>query len=189
MTFVALKDADPKGDVLLLIGPTNELKSLRVSSKVLSLASPVFNKMLLPAFLEGVERSSKAPLQLALPEDNPEAVTWLCYAIHLSRSGDQDVSFSLFEELAILCDKYDIGPAITPWSRWWLQKWKGSPNGEDKYLKMLYISYAYGSYHAFRVSSRNILLYSTAEDFETYIALQNQNNAGLNILPESLLGR
>lgn len=189
-TFVALKDADPEGDVLLLIGPPNELKSLLVSSKVLSLASPVFNKMLqIPRFLEGVERSSNVPLQLPLPEDNPEAVTWLCNAIHLSRSVDHDVSFSLFEELAILCDKYDIASAITPWSRWWLQKWKGSPDGEDKYLKMLYISYAYGSYHAFRVSSRNIVLYSTAKDFETYLTLQNQNDTGLNILPETLLGR
>lgn len=75
MNFDALEDADPEGDVVLLIDPPNEFKALRVSSKMLSLTSPVFNKMLqVPRFLEDMKRTYNVPLQLLLSENNPKAV-------------------------------------------------------------------------------------------------------------------
>ncbi len=52
--FAGTVDIDRTGDVLLLIGPSEESHvSLLVSSKVPSLASPVFEVMFGPHFKEG----------------------------------------------------------------------------------------------------------------------------------------
>jgi hypothetical protein len=45
---------DPDGDVLLQVGSSEPKAHLLVSSKVLSLASPVFAVMLSPQFKEGI---------------------------------------------------------------------------------------------------------------------------------------
>lgn len=87
-------NVEPTGDLLLLVGSEGcEQKLIRVSSKVLSLASRVFATMLGPRFAEchplSDQKSSKIggkptlPLTIALPEDDPELMSWFCNAIHL----------------------------------------------------------------------------------------------------------
>lgn len=46
---------DPEGDIVLIVGQDDNATDLRVSSKALSLASPVFGALFKPKFREGVE--------------------------------------------------------------------------------------------------------------------------------------
>lgn len=76
-TFISL-DIDPDGDVYLC---TDKFKLL-VSSKVLSVASPVFQKLFGPHFAEGSQVSSTRPGSVLLSEDNAEALVALCQILH-----------------------------------------------------------------------------------------------------------
>ena len=85
-------DVDLAGDLMLLVGPDKEL-IIRASSKVLSLASPVFARMLCPHFAEGRSLSKKGSLgksavcstEVTLPDDDPEAMVLFCDTVHGGR--------------------------------------------------------------------------------------------------------
>lgn len=63
-----------------------EKQELAVSSKILCLASPVFNTMFRSSFKEAVNlmdnKASSTPYFLDLPEDDAEAKTVFCKIIH-----------------------------------------------------------------------------------------------------------
>ena len=66
---------DPEGDVILVLGDVG----LQVSSKVLSVASPVFKAMFGPHFAEGQgQASSMKPRRIKLHDDDVEAMKVLC---------------------------------------------------------------------------------------------------------------
>ncbi|KAI9874031.1 MAG: hypothetical protein M1830_010268 [Pleopsidium flavum] len=174
---------DFNGDVILQVGQEGHGKSLQVSSKVLNLASPVFAAMLNSTFVEGTVPADGQPRIISLPEDDGEAVTTLCLILHLQSHRVHMREFDHFERLAIVCDKYDCARALRPWSTLWLQKWCGSPGGEDDYWRMLYISYAYDDRAAFFVASRAILKHYT----EDVIAFAYDIRPELAILPEGIL--
>lgn len=114
-------NVDPHGDVLLLLGPSKNV-FLRVSSKALSLASPVFAALFSPRFSEGQPLSSSTEVRrVPLPEDDPEAMTQICYAIHFYATVPRTISMSLLEGIASLCDKYDLAVALAAWSELWLR--------------------------------------------------------------------
>lgn len=102
--------ATTNGDVFLTLGQTR----LRVSSVILSSASPVFKAMLGPDFLEGQgERSAQNPKEIPLPDDDVAVMTRLCRLLHhqgdCSSRDPKAVAASargLFN-LAVLADKYD----------------------------------------------------------------------------------
>ena len=102
------------GDIILALP---EKHYIRVSSVVLSYTSPVFKAMLGPHFKEGkVRRSSDAPKEIALPEDDPIAMKHLCHLLHGQHTDSYDHGDNGFPErllaLAMLTDKYDCGDAI-----------------------------------------------------------------------------
>ena len=118
--MLSIKIADQDGDVILVVGTENPI-SIRASSKVLGLASPVFKALFSPNFQEGSQLSSSNPRPISLPEDSPEAVEYLCYILHFQ--GYQEcTSLALFEEMALLCDKYVCVKAVYLWSKFWLRK-------------------------------------------------------------------
>ena len=184
-----MEDADPNGDVILLVG-TEDPQSIRASSKILSLASPVFAAMLGPNFLEGSKLSTVQPYQLHLPEDDAEAIVWLCLVLHYRREIDDRISFSLLEKLAFICDKYDCARALSSWSKEWLHTANlilrfppGQPNSE----KLLYISYLFGAHESFWISSKDFL----TDGLPSNSGAANRSDSltlGLALLPESLLG-
>ena len=149
MTVTDPDNVDPTRDLLLLVGSEgSEQKLIRVSSKVLGLASRVFAIMLGPRFAEGHvlsdQESSTAggkptlPLIIALPEDDPEAMSWFCNGIHLRQHLIPSRRFPLLiERIAILCDKYDAALALTPWSELWLSNIEGSKEGGTRFSKLL----------------------------------------------------
>lgn len=175
---------DPKGDVVLEVGPPGAKRSFRVSSNVLSLGSPVFAAMLNSAFIEGNVPTDGSKRTISLQEDDPDAVDTLMNILHLQSQNVIVWTFPLLEQLALLCDKYDCARALKPWKTLWLKEWRGSVNGEDNFWKMLYISYAFDDRAAFYNASEGIVQHYT----EYTIDSTPDTIPGLAILPDNVIG-
>lgn len=107
---------DGEGDVIVLCGP----ERMRVSSKILTLRSPVFKAMLKPGFREGnTIRSQQYPLELSLPDDDGLLLLILFQFLHLGFSS-QCPDTDLQVKIAQLCHKYDCTVSIRPQSARWL---------------------------------------------------------------------
>ncbi|KAI9773241.1 MAG: hypothetical protein M1839_002203 [Geoglossum umbratile] len=133
---------DPSGDVLFVVGKSDPKAQLLVSSKVLSLASPVFTAMFRHGFQEGNNLSAGSLHPIPLPDDSVEAVTLLFNALHFrSRELPRDQDLTTLAHLAIACDKYDCVAAIAPWSTLWLHR-LDMPVSRELFVMMLYTSYS-----------------------------------------------
>ena len=118
------KDPAPDGNVIFSIGPADKQKSIRVSSNVLSVVSLVFKKMFASKFLEGVESTSTDPKSIDLPDDDADAMIWLCHGLHgVDLSTEAKIPLKLVEQVALLVDKYDCAPAMSSWTQIWLRQW------------------------------------------------------------------
>ena len=140
-------DADPEGDLVLVVGSGETQKSIRASSKVLSLASPVLAAMFSPRrFSEGSALSSSNPPNISFPEDDPEAVSMFCRLVHFREyQGKQKApSFNQLLNMALFCDKYDAGLALNPWCQLWLPC-KPVLEKDGNYRNMLAIAYAFNN--------------------------------------------
>ena len=113
---------DPDGDVTLELSGPDGKSSLLVSSKALSLASPVFKAMFGSRFKEGLSNLSttgKAPIPL--PDDDMEAFTILCKIIHHQTNEiPRKLTLNCLESLATISDKYDCTKTLAPWGNTWL---------------------------------------------------------------------
>ena len=185
-----LHGTDPAGDVMLLVGP--DKVSIRASSKVLSLASLVFDKMLGPHFAEGqsllekgsLEKSAVSPTEVTLPDDDPEAMILFCDTIHFRKHATSDIAFPLLAKMASLSEKYDCSLALGSVSEVWLSNLIGTLEGESCFAKMLWISYALGNHHAFARISREMIRVCTPSD----LARQKQE-MDCTSLSETIIGR
>ena len=132
---------DPHGDVLLLIAGEKQ-RILQVSSKVMSLASPVWRTMLDP----------RGPFREANPddgaisflEDDPEALLILLLAAHLKyQEIPEELTYELLWSVCITCDKYDCIEIVRPWLLRWLAPLEQliEKNGFEGFL---FISWAIG---------------------------------------------
>ena len=111
------------------------------------LASPVFAALFSPRFLEGQPLSSSTEVRnLPLPEDDSEAMTQICYAIHFHATVPRTISMSLLEDIASLCDKYDLAVALAAWSELWLRDFVVKAEKEHEWVKMMYISALFASH-------------------------------------------
>ncbi|KAF7884297.1 uncharacterized protein EAF02_004633 [Botrytis sinoallii] len=121
--------ADPEGDVLLLLEPTetgqvNKTKIL-CSSKHLGLASAVFKAMLRPnVYNEGTTLSHVGKVEIPLPEDDAEIMTTLVLLIHGRHQHPNlhpMVNIDCLGQAAILVDKYQMHEATnfitSEWAR------------------------------------------------------------------------
>ena len=95
---------DPGGDVILVCGRTE----LQVSSKVLGLASPVFEALFSPKFAEGQPTSSKTN-RIQLHDDDAESMRFMCAVLHHKCADTTGIGLERLERLAVVTDKYDVG--------------------------------------------------------------------------------
>lgn len=173
---------DSDGDVLFIVSSDKPTARLLVSSKVLSLASPVFAAMFSPRFKEGSSLNPGCPSEVPLPEDDPEAMTLLCNCLHFRTDHiPRNVDFSLLKALAILCDKYNVARAISAWNILWLQKWETS-KCEDGFEGLLVVIYALDCAEAFAKISKKAIL-DQVGPFNTHRVLD-----GFDMVPKALLG-
>ncbi|KAK0515883.1 hypothetical protein JMJ35_001917 [Cladonia borealis] len=183
-----LHGTDPAGDVMLLVGP--DKMSIRASSKVLSLASPVFDKMLGPHFAEGQallkkdspEKSAESPTEITLPDDDPEAMILFCDTIHFRKHATSDIAIPLLAKVASLSEKYDCSLALGSVSEVWLSNLEVTKEGEGCFAKMLWFSYALGNHRAFARISRKMIRECTPNE----LARQKQE-VDCTSLPETII--
>lgn len=112
-----------------------ELKQVRmlVSSKHMSVASPVFKDILKAGFSEGIELKRTGKAELSLHDDDSKAWNILLNIIHGNfRSVPLDISLSMFTQIALLCHKYqmhEVAYVFTP--AWKMSAGHESVSGED----------------------------------------------------------
>ena len=131
---------DPAGNVSLV----TRTQELRVSSKVLSAASPVFKSMLQPKFQEGTDLAKDGTCRVLLPEDNPEAIHQLCTVLHNPR-GDfflYKETPKFLQEVAILVDKYQCPEAVYYWATTILNIRINEGEEDHEPLECLHLLYA-----------------------------------------------
>ena len=76
-----MHDLDPDGDVVLVVESQN-VKRFLASSKILSLASPVFSKMLSSNFREGMQMAVSYRPTIVLHDDDPFAMKTMLGIFH-----------------------------------------------------------------------------------------------------------
>ena len=178
---------------MLLVGKEENQRPIRVSSKVLSLASPVFATMFGPRYLEGHILSKQARFStpsFPLPEEDPEAMIWFCRALHLQLNANETgMTVGLILKIATLCDKYDASTALSGWSHLWLQNLSNpmarDPTTPSRHAaKVLYMSYAFNVHRVFWLVTRDIVHHSSLEDIHGL-----KDKSQYSILPNRLLGK
>ena len=119
---------DKEGDVLIETGH----KGILVSSKVLSMASSMFDAMFHSGFSEGTtKRSPEAPLRLPLPDDDPEALEIFLHVLHFCHKrpyATLDINNQVL--VAKLADKYQARNAVYGQSGRWLRRTLDKPVAE-----------------------------------------------------------
>lgn len=175
---------DPDGDIVLIAGPSRDGRGLRVSSKVLTLASPVFGAMVRWQYLEAPETDDENPGVIFLKDDSLRPLTTLCNALHLQSQFVRVTTFIHLREITTLCDKYDCARAIKPWSKIWLHRWRSRDVSLEQNWWLLYISYVFDDHDAFYAASQAVLKHSDKDAMESFRDL-----GGLALLPDGLHGR
>lgn len=135
-------DVVPNGDVLLSVAQANGMTiPLLVSSKILSISSPVFKAMLSAPMLEGQE--SEDGLRHVTIEDPYMAVLTIMRAIHLQGPEvPMTLSFAELRDVAIVTDKYDMLRALTPWIEIWSRRYIFSTHSSG-FEDWLFMSWAF----------------------------------------------
>lgn len=168
VTRIASIIFDPIGDLMLVLGPPTCQARLQVSSKVLSLSSPVFRTMLnfKSGFKEGkdlAERTaSSPPMELFLGDDNPNALAIILRIIHVqTRWVPQSLGPERLYEIAIISDKYDMRDSLDYWlGKWAPEKFEGTISMD----KWLFIAFVCGRAVEFRALSRELMLECRADN-------------------------
>ncbi|CAG8974822.1 hypothetical protein HYALB_00000436 [Hymenoscyphus albidus] len=107
---------DPEGDVVLVFGDEIAIRpQMLVSSKHLSLASPVFKAMLQVGFQEGQQLSTKGTVTIPLPEDCDSAFKILMMLVHAKYKHIPDqLILPTLTNLAVQVDKYQVHDCVGP---------------------------------------------------------------------------
>ncbi|KAK4245502.1 hypothetical protein C7999DRAFT_16311 [Corynascus novoguineensis] len=125
----ATVDIAPDGDVVFVIGPTE--RRLRVYSLFVKIASPVLKAMLRPNFEEGQQLAKTGSAEIALPEDDAEAMEIILNVIHGRNDQVRDtLSPNELLQIAIASDKYDCCVSLAFAIRIWL-RYQGISDPEE----------------------------------------------------------
>ena len=154
MSVIAI---DKAGDVLLELTKAGapDCDTLQVSSKVLTLVSPVFAAMFNGRFRESQRNLDGSFAPVKLLDDDPAAMTLLCNILHFKSADLPEVpDLELFAALAVVGDKYDCFKAIAFVSENWLRKQEALVSTEKLDI-LLYLAYVFDEAGCFaRISAR-----------------------------------
>ncbi|KAH7125572.1 hypothetical protein B0J11DRAFT_434683 [Dendryphion nanum] len=154
---------DSSGDVILILhreedGPDLKLK---VNSKILSLASPIFHHMFDGRFAEGQNLSAATPKEILLPSDKANLMQMLCLLVHFRCSRlPRTVDIETLADFAVLCDKYQCIEAAGWMSRGWVTSWLPHPKTAN-FEKLLFVTYVLGLPDEFNQVTRLLILNHT----------------------------
>lgn len=103
---------------------------MRVSSSHLTLASPVFKRLLKGGFAESRSLDSTGTAEVPLPEDNPQALQILLNIIHGHvKKVPRAMGIGMLTHISILIDKYCLHEVTEIFTDMWFEKLKGDIPG------------------------------------------------------------
>jgi hypothetical protein len=116
-----LVSLDGSGDAVLAVGgpDTHGTVGFLISTKVLSLASPVFAKMFGPDFQEGQKICRGETIQVELGDDDSLAMEVILKALHYYKLNQCPIDAERLASIAVHCDKYDCTGALSSWISYW----------------------------------------------------------------------
>ena len=150
-------DADPVGDLVLVSGPAERQQSVRVSSKILSVASPVFATMFGPRFAEG-QNSGTENWTVSLPDDDPTAIVTICQILHFKAATASPLSIAFIERVAEASEKYDVTGHMKSWTETALSYQRTNNCTEKGISRLLKAWGALGSHEGFWMYSHSIIM-------------------------------
>jgi hypothetical protein len=181
---------DPEGDAIFAIkdpaSDPEEMQTFLVSSKVLSLASPVFCKMFSPQFQEGTQvRNGEIPC-INLEEDDAATMGIILRILHFQ---SDNISFQLaradFAKLAAHSDKYDCRRALKGWVRGW---WHANEFNEMFNRTSEEIGFTLLAAYKFRFHRLPKLATDAAKYLKPAFLSEWEEHEALSQLPETLTG-
>ncbi|EME88862.1 uncharacterized protein MYCFIDRAFT_35290 [Pseudocercospora fijiensis CIRAD86] len=151
-------DIDPDGDVIFIctLRKISPLR-LRVSSKVVSLASPVLKAMLSPHFREGTTLATASYVEIELPEDDAKTMKTLFLIMH--SKNDRLGSMVNLKVLAETVDKYDCVAAVGTAAYYWISKAMENAD-EDDLQDLLHYAYLLRQHELFATIARRLVCYN-----------------------------
>ncbi|KAF8426725.1 hypothetical protein EV426DRAFT_560114 [Tirmania nivea] len=162
---VASIEFDLEGDVLLILSSPSGIARFRVNSNILCIASPVFRAMLgaKSQFKERASLSARTstsePLELSLPDDDPNALGVILRVIHLQHDW---VPPSLDEKqlyaVAVICDKYDMRQSLEVWLTKWISTLVEPPAAPISGDKWLFIAHAFARKDLYSRLTKDLIL-------------------------------
>lgn len=182
---------DPEGDMFLHLSsnPLDPVQVVRVSSKVLSLASPVFKAMLGPnSNIQEAQwlrdGNNKSPA-IHLQGDNLKALLVVLQVAHLSVPMlPEKMKIDEFYELAIVCDKYDMAKVLVPWAKLWVCPEEYADDDTD--LRWLVIAWVFRLEMKFHDITR-LLMLETCLDEDKCLILYDAP-VEHKLIPERVIG-
>ncbi|CRG91088.1 hypothetical protein PISL3812_08136 [Talaromyces islandicus] len=178
-----LEHLDPEGDVMLKLEDGEAARNFLVSSKILSLASPVFKTLFAPSFSEGTKLAELGYIEVSLHDDNPCAMRSMLAILHYQDATELDgADPKAIATFAICCDKYDCVKPIRPWVEAWFHNRLCISTAED-YGLILLAAHLFRSSEQFSSISAQIIRKMSPEFSTTWEA-----NDILAFLPSIVIG-
>lgn len=175
---------DPHGDLYM---DFKEGK-IRVSRKVLTLASSVFRAMLGGSHFRHTSEPTltvDGTQIISFHEDDYESMIIILNILHFKHSlVPLEVEWDRLYHLAQICDKYDLFESLAHWPNKWSKKWTDSVE-EDGYEDWLFIAIAFRRDSLLPDITKTLILWSgvsSAGELITY----NDVEIGVGV-PESLM--
>jgi hypothetical protein len=159
---------DPNGDRTLIVGTGENQKLFRVSSKAMSLASPVWKAM-----FTGPYRESTAE-EISFPEAEPNALLIALRIAHLQfKDLPSSLDFQGLLDLAFICDVYDMVPIIRPFSTDWISALEplAEQVGHEEWLS---IAWTFGLREIFERTARMLVLCASTNAAGQCLNAENQ---------------
>lgn len=160
---------------------------MRVSSRKVRQASPVFKAMLKHSFMEGTTLRNTGKVEVPLPDDDPVAFALLMDFIHGTKSNMAPVMDTLFlTRLAILVDKYRLQQYVAISSDKWVESLRREipQTFTPDLLHWLCISWVFRRPIEFNLVTRIAERESLGQDLDTYSPALNENLP----IPQRIIG-
>ncbi|OJJ29582.1 hypothetical protein ASPWEDRAFT_55552 [Aspergillus wentii DTO 134E9] len=125
-----LESLDPDGNLILSVEGQN-IRQFLVSSKILSLASPVLAKLLGPNFREGKQITESHCPTLSLHDDDPVCMKIIFEILHYQGNEEDQLNAKRLALMAVHCDKYNLIKALRPWIFKWFHDCQPITTDED----------------------------------------------------------
>ncbi|RDW58955.1 uncharacterized protein DSM5745_11161 [Aspergillus mulundensis] len=177
-TEMAVEDYDSDGDIYARCGD----RSFHLSSKNLSMASPVFKAMFQPRFKEGLAIKDHGHTELPLPDDDPEVFKVFCDIVYVKFDlAPKDPDPEFLRRMSVFIDKYMCREAFSYYGKVWLQQPMDGHTPEMLW-KMLQFAYVVDLGPEFSAITRHMLLTKPMKCLDWEFAAEE-----LGLIPDAIL--